>query len=330
MTSAKPRCKCGSATTLNDTHPYSDRCPKCLIDKHGEIKYFTQLELQKQGYIVIAADNPDKTKKISREIRNNTPIEQITKPTNNVQDITPEKIYSQKKIPNNYLIDLSLGIKSSSRYIYTRITDEQTVIDERTFTPDKSLNHLRKKLLDEVIDSKYYSQITKKKDTKEITQYIYPTLSRHGVTRYLPSKLWSHVKKHNKSQLDEASNRASKNQTVGREFEDFFEELCKNKGLNPRNTPSNALHEKDPETYRFIIEKMGSTKGIPDFYVEVPDSKRIKNEKWQPEKDCFVEVKYGDSHLSKHQKRMIPYLKNQGYPVYVLRGSERNYRFDSR
>ncbi|MDY7082652.1 MAG: hypothetical protein SXQ77_09665, partial [Halobacteria archaeon] len=229
-----------------------------------------------------------------------------------------------------YCHELARGLGSESRNIYRWAGDKRT-IDYKTHTRELTRDEIRDELASKVVESDEYNEIEKREDVERIVQERYPLLYELGLARTVPRRVWNHVRENDAEQLSRESRRSMENQRQGRRFEKFFERFCERNDLDYYRGSAGALRRFHPEKYGYVVEKLGGTRGIPDYFVRVDEGQEsLGGSVWKPHADSFVEVKYNDSDLTREQVRMIPYLKSTGFEVYVLRGTPDDFFFERR
>jgi hypothetical protein len=219
--------------------------------------------------------------------------------------------------------ELARAKRSESRHVYAATSRRGTVVDTETRTDRDTRAAVADRLARRVVES----GVRRRKDVADSVAAAYPRLAEHRATRALGLKerVWRTAKERG---VSDASERAARNQTVGRDFEEFFAEWCDERCL-PARRGKEALVRLYPEVADEVSRKTDGLAGVPDFLVR-GDGQRSFGDEWRPDGDTFVEVKRGASRLSREQERAVAHLKSHGFDVYVLRGEPDRYSFDRR
>lgn len=282
---------------------------------HSVIQNIYILNIKYPGKIIIGGKNQDTIKNLKNNIEKE--LGDIYKGYSKIDK------KRKKKINKSYLEEIFNGIESSNRNIYTSMNEEcTTVVDDKSFLSSK----IRKKISKELI-YRYLQRVEDrknnfyKKEIKKNIPNIYPILDEHNCFN-LRKYTWEILKKENK--IKNKSNISINNVNKGKEFEEFFKKLCEKRKFEYYRGKK-ALKRFFPEK----IKKVNGLNGIPDFFIKRNKQKKFVEE-WNPNKDCFVEIKRGNSKLKVNQKETIARLKSLNFSVYVLRGSPERYSFEKR
>ncbi len=276
--------------------------------------------VKKEQEIVFGAGSISKAKKIAE------PLEKLL-------GYKPETLTSIEKVsflPENYKKCLKNPLNSMNYHLRKGSSkiDLYSFIDWWTFTDRDETERIKKFFLEKTRQE--LKNIREKDDLEPFLEDKFPFLGRHGLKHLVGDDLWNRRKE--QSGLSEETERALENGENGRNFENFFRDLCQSNGLRCYRDTKNAFREYMPEKYRKIKISLGTLKGLPDFLVDKKNSRsleewlKMENNFWRPENQfAFVEVKYRTSRLSKEQKKMIKNLTELDIETKIFKGDFENY-----
>ncbi len=282
------------------------------------------------GAVVVSADSVEATEDVAEAVAD----EALSTVVHDVEVQPADGVFQEAfegdgPLSDYYVREVVRGVDSEVRAIYGGTSGEGSVVDV-----ESHLSRGGQRKVDDTCFTalrRHSEDVDTKSDLRQLTrtdESPYPALARHGVLRRVEGRIWSYVKE--AGFVSDSSLTSSENQERGREFERYFEELCRERGLTPHRPSSEALRSLYPDVHSTLQRKFtASLSGIPDYFVEA-DGHSGWGDRWRPTEDCFVEVKRGGSHMSRRQSKMTAHLKSHGFPVYVLRGEPGDHRFEER
>ncbi|MDZ7687880.1 MAG: hypothetical protein U5J64_04005 [Halobacteriales archaeon] len=222
--------------------------------------------------------------------------------------------------------ELARAARSETRHVYAGTSERGTVLDVETRTDEEARDKIRDSLARHVLDETRLD-VRKRDDVSDALADTFTTLVEHGAARRLGvgRAVWKLAKERGVSRDSE---RAARNQRAGREFEEFFSDWCDERGIELVRGKTGIVR-RYPETADEIARKTDGLAGVPDFLVH-GDGQRVFGSEWRPDGDVFVEVKRGESTLSREQQEVVAHLKSYGFDVYILRGEPDYHRFERR
>lgn len=316
----------GVGWSEDDARPLCFDCYLEVVDGHRGL---ARIETS-GGSVVVAADTVESARETTMKLDDSPASTVFDGFTVEPAEETFESCFDGEGAFSPYYVrEVVRGVDSEVRHIYRSTSPDGSVVDVRS--------HLERSTRGKLEDACFAAlrepaeDVETKSDLRRLTRTgdsPSPVLARHGALRRVERRLWSYLKQ--SGALSNSSLTSAENQESGREFERFFEELCRERGLTPHRPASSALRELYPGVHDALRRKFDERlAGVPDYFVEA-DGHRGFGDRWRPTLDCFVEVKRGDSRMSRRQSKMAAHLKSHGFPVYVLRGEPDSHRFERR
>ncbi len=252
--------------------------------------------------------------------------------------VQPVQTASVENMSQAYLSSFQKPLDSANWHLWKgagQRCGEVSVIDWFTFLPTETHAEVLDTLFHSFINSEAVEQVRQRKDIVHAVRTHFPVLGVHGLTSLLETRVWRHLKTHNRKKLGLDSQQAIQNGRNGRSFEQFFQHLCNENGLDCTPYSTAMLGHVYPEIEAKIRAERGHMRGVPDFFVDKGTTHTLHTwsntgspRVWEPQsRYAFVEVKYNESPLSKDQKDMIQRLTEHGIEVYVFKGAPEEYRF---
>jgi hypothetical protein len=272
------------------------------------------------GEFVVGASSVEETRELAQRVADE--LSSAVKAT--VETIAPLE-EARDELGEYHVRELARGARSETRHVYAGTSERGTVSDVETRTDAETRDALRDALASYVLDEA--RRVRKRDDVSEALASLLPTLVEHRVLRRLGvvSEVWRLAKERGVSHGSETS---ARNQRAGLQFEEYFADWCEDRNLEYVRGKT-GLVRYHPETADEITRKTDGLAGVPDFLVR-GDGQNTFGSEWRPEGDVFVEVKRGDSRLSREQEEVVAHLKARGFEVYVLRGETDEHIFEKR
>lgn len=235
-------------------------------------------------------------------------------------------VEAREELGDYHARELARGAGSETRHVYAAASERNTVLDVETRTDEETREEVRDALAVHALDETRLD-IRKRDDVYDAVVSAFPTLVEHGTTHSLGVErtAWELAKERGVSR---ASERSESNVRAGYKFEEHFREWCGERSLEIHRGKS-GLIRYHPNVADEIARKTDSLAGVPDFLVRGTGQNSFGTE-WRPDGDTFVDVKRGDSRLTREQQTVVAHLKAHGFDVYLLRGEPEDHRFERR
>ena len=320
----EPCADCGNdAFAVIDAHASDEDaaplCFACYVERLDRVRACGVVSVA-GGEFVVGASSVEETRELAHRVADE--LSHAVEVT--VENVTPlEEV--RDELGEYHARELARGARSETRHVYAGTSERGTVIDAETRTDAEICDALRDELATYVLDEA--RRVRKRDDVSEALATLLPTLVEHRVLRRLgvASEVWRLAKKRGVSRGSETS---ARNQRAGRQFEEYFADWCEDRNLEHIRGKT-GLVRYHPETADEIARKTDGLAGVPDFRVR-GDGQNTFGSEWRPEGDVVVEVKRGDSRLSREQEEVVAHLKARGFEVYVLRGEPDEHNFEKR
>lgn len=300
-------------------------CFSCYVERLDRVHACSVVEVEtdgEKGEFVVGGRSVEEAEDLARRVVGELSAADMDSSVGTVVPLAE----AHETLDDYHARELARGAGSETRHVYAATSERGTVVDVETCTDTETREEIRDALAGHVLDETSLD-IRKRDDVPDAVASAIPTLVEHSVTSRLgmDTKVWKLAKEHGVSR---GSERSSGNQRAGREFEEYFRDWCDERNLEVTRGKS-GLVRLYPEAADEIVRKTEGLTGVPDFLVR-GDGQNSFGSGWRPEEDAFVEVKRGDSMLSREQQDVVAHLKALGFDVYLLRGEPGDHRFERR
>jgi hypothetical protein len=317
---------CGTdAFAVTDAPHSGDRtaplCFACYVERIDRVRSCGVVNVAEGGGFVVGAPSTEGARELAHSVADE--LSYAVEAT--VGRVSP--LEDARDILGDYHArELARATLSETRHVYAATSERGTVVDAQTRTDEKTRDAVCDALASYVFHETSLG-IRKRDDVHDAVADTVPTLAEHRTARTLGlgRAVWRLAKEHGVSR---ASERSERNQDAGREFEEFFGDWCDERGLCVERGKT-GLVRRYPGTADEIARKTDGLAGVPDFLVR-GDGQNTFGSEWRPDGDVFVEVKRGESTLTREQQQVIAHLKARGFDVYVFRGDSGYHRFEKR
>ena len=294
-------------------------CFACYVERLDRVRSCGVVSVA-EGKFVVGASSVEETRELAHH---------VTDEVSHAVEVTVESVApleeARDELGEYHARELARGARAETRHVYARTSERGTVIDAETRTDAETRDALRDSLATYVLDEA--RRVRKRDDVSEALASLLPTLVEHRVLRRLgvASEVWRLAKKRGVSRGSETS---ARNQRAGRQFEEYFSDWCEDRNLELVRGKTGIVRYH-PETADEIARKTDGLAGVPDFLVR-GDGQNTFGSEWRPEDEAFVEVKRGESRLTREQQEVVAHLKALSFDVYVLRGEPDEHTFEKR
>ncbi|MDY6774475.1 MAG: hypothetical protein SV253_00015 [Halobacteria archaeon] len=316
----------GLTPSRDDAETY---CFGCYVDEVGRVGHIACLSLD-DGRIVVGGTTAEDVESMTSEILGTAVDEYVT----DTSDFSVVEAFEDDEVLSDYYLREVVRASGSEVWEIRRFATPSSVVDFGSFVSEETRERIRDDLLEDIFVDADLTEIERREDVEALLSERYPVLHRHRVTRGLEADVWRHVREKYRDSLADRTRLSVENQKKGRGFEEFFSDLCAERRVDCLRGREALREARLGDVRRRLEHVFGDVSGIPDFYVEGSQSRiddwdeETEESDWRPEEPCFVEVKYGDSRMSKRQREVAEVLEDTGYGVYVLRGKPEEYVFE--
>lgn len=314
--------KSGVGRSREDAVPF---CFACYVERLDRVRACSVVEVEtnrEKGEFVVGAQSVEGAENLAHRVADELSSADIG---TSVETVAP-LAEAREELGEYHARELARAVRSETRHVYAATSERGTVLDIETRTDEETRSEIRDALAGYVLDETPLD-VRKREDVPDTVALLFPTLVEHGVDSRLgmETKVWELAKERGVSR---GSERSERNQLAGREFEEHFADWCDERNLELHRGKS-GLVRYHPDVADEIARKTDGLAGVPDFLVR-GDGQDSFGSEWRPDSAAFVEVKRGDSRLTREQHEVVAHLKALGFDVYVFRGEPDDRCFERR
>lgn len=304
--------------------PPTPLCFPCFVERLDRVRACAVVRIRDEltGEVVVGARSAEEARGLSVTVADELETAGVSASAEEVTHLED----ARDIVGDYHARELARTTLSESRHVYASTSGRGTVVDTWTRTDEDLRDALADSMADAVLGADAV-RVRRRADIGDTLATLFPTLAEHRTPSRLgvPELVWKRAKERGVSPESELSYR---NQRAGRSFEEYFRDLCDERGLTVLRGKT-GLVRYHPDAADEVARKTDGLAGVPDFLVR-GDPQRSFGDGWRPDGDSFVEVKRGGSRLSREQKRVVAHLKALGFDVYLFRGEPDGHRFERR
>lgn len=342
-----------------------DVCTECYLEpSRVELPEVLLVTFPDDQYLTVFLEDKDQVERLQRELTDILPDDAIGFENHYFKDLfTDDRTdkYGKELFPVHYVLAIATGIlpdipqRYIRRYLHGSRDPEHRYQADSSHIYRETRREIGNQLREAVIDSPHYREIEDTSDIPSVVAEVFPFMTDYQIFFEMCCRSMKRYLKENPEILPpEKRDLSPSAAVVGQRFEQFFEWFCLKNGLDCMQITGNAeasmskdLKRNAPETYDILFSEFGTVQemwssefeqktylrfsinpGLPDFYVRKNKSRDVRR-LWEPKQDeAFVEVKHGSATLNDNQQERFPELIEQGYEIWIFRGTEDDYTFE--